>query len=408
ESERCGRIKVIGSREELPPVKELHRPYIDEITLECECGGRMRRIPDVLDVWFDSGNAVWASLTEEEMKRYGDSSEIIIEGQDQIRGWFYSLIGSGIVRYGHSPYKRLLMHGFFVDEHGEKMSKSLGNFVPLEEIVERYGADTFRLWSLSNTIWEELKFSWDELKTASGDLNIFYNLIVFLERFYPEKKIDESGLNLREEDRWIISRLNSVVREYKNCFEHYEINRSVKALRNFIVNDVSRFYMKIAKDRIAKGEGADEALYCIYDVALKSAVMLAPIAPFIAENVYQRFFKKFEKEISISLLQIPFDEEGRIDQLLEMEAKIVQQIVPAGLLARQQASIKTRWPVRLVHIETKSHEVIDAVARFSKVIASLLNAKEVRCSEEKPAGELSSCEFESGVVHISKKIDEKL
>ncbi|MDD5023064.1 MAG: isoleucine--tRNA ligase [Candidatus ainarchaeum sp.] len=151
----CESITVIGDRNEIGKVKELHRPYVDEIKIDCSCGKKMERIPDVLDVWFDSGNAVWASLDEKESKmKELEQTHVIIEGQDQIRGWFYSLLGSGIIRYDKSPYKKLLMHGFFVDEKGEKMSKSLGNFVPLEEILTKYGADGFRLWGLSSTVWE--------------------------------------------------------------------------------------------------------------------------------------------------------------------------------------------------------------------------------------------------------------
>ena len=137
----CAGIRVIGSRAELPEIRELHRPYIDEVKLRCECGGDMSRVEDVLDVWFDSGNAVWASLTEPEKKEYSERADLIIEGQDQVRGWFYSLLGSGVVRYNACPYKRLLMHGFFVDEHGEKMSKSVGNFIPLENIIEKCDKD---------------------------------------------------------------------------------------------------------------------------------------------------------------------------------------------------------------------------------------------------------------------------
>lgn len=406
--ESCKNVKVVGSKEELPKVKELHRPYLDEVKLDCDCGGKMNRVPDVLDVWFDSGNAIWASLEKEDAEKYGDTAHVIIEGQDQIRGWFYSLLGSGVVRYDHSPYKRLLMHGFFVDEHGEKMSKSLGNFIPLEEIMEKYGADTFRLWSLSNTVWDELKFSWEELKTARSDLNILYNLITFLERFHPKKKIEKESLELEEEDRWLISRLNTTVREYRSAFDNYEINKAVKTLRNFIVNDLSRFYMKIAKNRISKGNKAKEALCSIYDSLIKSIVLLVPVAPFVSEHLYQRFFKKFEKTESVSLMSLPVDEEGKIDAISEKRMNIIQDIVSTGLLARQQTGIKTRWPVRTIHIETKSHEVIDAVASFSDVITTLMNAKEAKTSEEKPSGDISSSEFEGGKVHISKKIDEEM
>ncbi|MBN2477723.1 isoleucine--tRNA ligase, partial [Candidatus Micrarchaeota archaeon] len=209
----CGEIKVIGNRDELPKVKELHRPFVDKITFKCEkCGKEMHRIKDVLDVWFDSGNAVWASLTEEEVNKFGERADFIVEGQDQIRGWFYSLLGSGIVRYDKCPYKRLMMHGFFVDEKGEKMSKSLGNFVPLEEILEKYGADSFRLWGLNNAVWEELKFNWTELKEAHGDLMVLYNMYVFLERFIEKKP--KKPKKIEKEDEWMLSRLNRTLKSF--------------------------------------------------------------------------------------------------------------------------------------------------------------------------------------------------
>ncbi|MFH1222293.1 MAG: isoleucine--tRNA ligase [Candidatus Micrarchaeota archaeon] len=406
--DECSKIRVVGSRKELPKVKELHRPFVDKIELDCECGKHMHRVPDVLDVWFDSGNAIWAPLSEEEVQRYGDTAEVIIEGQDQIRGWFYSLLGSGVVRYGHSPYKRLLMHGFFVDEHGEKMSKSVGNFVPLEDIMGKYGADTFRLWGLSNTIWEEVRFNWTELKTASSDLNIYYNLVTFLERFHPAKKIDEANLQLTEEDKWLLSRLNTTIKEYREGFEKYELNKAVKTLRSFLVNDLSRFYMKIAKDRIATDNKAAEALYTIYTAMLKTTLLLTPITPFITEHSYQKFFKKFETELSPSLIPLPVEDVNKMDQVSEKRMATIQLVISTGLVARQQTGIKTRWPVRTIYVETKSHEIIDAVAHFPNVVATLLNAKEVKANEEPPTGEMATATFEGGTVHVSKTLDEEL
>ncbi|MDD5172150.1 MAG: isoleucine--tRNA ligase [Candidatus ainarchaeum sp.] len=402
----CGKIKVIGSKDEIPPVKELHRPYIDEVELPCECGKKMKRIPDVLDVWFDSGNAIWASLTPEEAKKYSERADLIIEGQDQIRGWFYSLLGSGVVRYGACPYKKLLMHGFFVDEKGEKMSKSVGNFVPLEEILDKYGADSFRLWGINNTIWDELKFSWDELKKSSADLNIALNMIVFLERFYPNKRIEKAQLT--KVDEWMISRMNSTLKAYRAAFESCEPNRAVKALRSFLVDDVSRFYMKVAKERISKGDKADAALWTIYTVMLSTAKMLGCISPLISEHLYQRFFKRYEGAESLFLLDLTPEDDGAINTLYEKQIETVTEVVSAALLARQDAGIKVRWPVRAICIETKSHEAVDAVNAFSDILLSMVNAKEIRIAEEKPAGEMASSQFSKGAVHIDRKIDEEL
>jgi isoleucyl-tRNA synthetase len=402
----CGKVLVVGSKDEIPAVKELHRPYIDEIELSCGCGEKMRRIPDVLDVWFDSGNAIWASLSPDEAKKYSEKADLIIEGQDQIRGWFYSLLGSGVVRYGACPYKRLLMHGFFVDEKGEKMSKSVGNFVPLEQILEKYGADSFRLWGMSNTTWEELKFSWDEMKKATSDLNIALNMVVFLERFYPGRKIEKAELT--KLDKWMMSRLHSTTKEFRSSFESYELNRAAKALRGFLVDDVSRFYMKIAKDRIQSGENAEGALLTIYAVMLTSLKMLGCISPMLGEHLYQRFFRKFEKEESLFFLTLSAEDEGEINALYEKQMEIVKEAVSIALLARQSAGIKVRWPIKTVYIETKSHEAGDAVNSFSDTILSLMNAKELKTVDSKPHGDLASSEFTNGTIHIDRKIDESL
>jgi len=402
----CGKIKVIGSKDEIPPVKELHRPHIDEILLKCDCGKEMKRVPDVMDVWFDSGNAVWASLSPEEAQKFSERADLIIEGQDQIRGWFYSLLGSGVVRYGACPYKRILMHGFFVDEKGEKMSKSVGNFIPLEQILEKYGADSFRLWGASSSIWDELKFSWDEMKKATSDLNIVLNMVAFLERFYPQKKIGE--VQLGKMDEWIISRLHSTTKSFRADFESYELSRAVKTLRAFIVEDVSRFYMKIAKDRIARGENAEAALWTIYTVMFQSLKMLGCICPFISEHLYQKFFMKFEKEESLFLFQLAPEDGSQINALYEKQVETLKEAVSIALLARQDAGIKVRWPVKTIYIETKSHEAIDAINAFKETFLSLMNAKEMKIVDAKPAGELASQAFSKGTVHLDKKIDEEL
>jgi isoleucyl-tRNA synthetase len=402
----CGKVRVIGSKDEIPPVKELHRPYIDEVELACECGKKMKRIPDVLDVWFDSGNAIWASLSPEDAKTYGEKADLIIEGQDQIRGWFYSLLGSGVVRYGSCPYKRILMHGFFVDEKGEKMSKSVGNFVPLEQILDKYGADSFRLWGASNTVWDELKFSWDEMKKCTSDLNIVLNLVVFLERFYPQKKITKAELSPLDE--WLMSRLNSTLRTFRSSFDSYELNRAAKALRAFIIDDLSRFYMKIAKERIQGGENAEGALWTIYSAMSASLKMLGCFAPLISEQLYQKFFRKFEGAESLFLLELETADEASINALQEKQMEIVKDVVSAALLARQNAEIKLRWPVRTLYIETSSHDVSESAKAFSDTILSLVNAKEIKTVPEKPRGEMGSSAFTSGSVHIDKKMDESL
>ncbi|MEK6982754.1 MAG: isoleucine--tRNA ligase [Candidatus Micrarchaeota archaeon] len=404
----CSKIKVISSRKEISKVEELHRPYIDKVELVCECKGKMHRIPDVLDVWFDSGNAVWASMTEEEKAIFGERADLILEGQDQIRGWFYSLLGSGLVRYDACPYKNILMHGFFVDEKGEKMSKSVGNFVPLEDILAKHGADSFRLWSLSNTIWDELKFNWEELRQANADLNIMLNLVTFLERFYPAKKISSEKLNFESEDLWLLSKTNNVIKDYIEAFSKYEINKAVNLVRTFVIEDLSRSYMKLAKDRIGKDENKEAALYVIYYAMLRSVSLLAPITPFISEHLYQKFFKKFEETDSVALLNIVDPDSAKIDDSVEKQMGVVKEIIAVCLNLRQEVKIKVRWPIRNLYIQTKSHEVKESIDALNLSLKRVVNVKNVVVSETAPTVECASFELPNAKIYLEKTLDEEL
>lgn len=401
----CDKVTVVGSKKELPKVKELHRPYIDKIELDCKCGNKMTRVSDVLDVWFDSGNSIWASFEKGDSESFGDRADVIIEGQDQIRGWFYSLLGSGVIRYNACPYKNLLMHGFFVDEHGEKMSKSVGNFIPLENILEKYGADSFRLWGMSNTTWDELKFSWDEIKKASSDLNILSNVITFMERFYvSSKKSSEQNA----EDKWISSRLHTTIKSFNKNMKNYDLNKASKTMRSFLVDDVSRFYMKLAKDRVQRKDNADAALQTLFEVLFESLKMFSIFSPFISEYLYRKFFMKYMKKESLFLHSLADEDPALINTLMEKQMEIVREVATVALTARQDAGVKLRWPIRSLVVETKSHEVMDAVATFKSMLGILLNTKEVIAVDKEPKGEFTNQEFSSGKVYVNKKLDEEL
>ncbi|MBD3397663.1 isoleucine--tRNA ligase [Candidatus Micrarchaeota archaeon] len=402
-SKDCGGMKVLSDKKELGEIKELHRPYIDEKSFKCpECGGEMKRVPDVLDVWFDSGNAVWASLSKKERESYGQA-DCILEGQDQIRGWFYSLLGSGVVKDGKCPYKRVIMHGFFVDEKGEKMSKSVGNFVPVEDILEKYGADSFRLWGLSNTIWDEQKFNWVSLKEAHGVLDVLYNLYVYLTRFYPEEKIKDTELKV--EDRWLLSRLNNTRKEFNAAFERYEMNDAAKALKLFLVEDLSKFYMKVAKERISKGEG-EGALFAIYASVLGVLKMLSVVSPFLPEFVYQKFFRNFEKEESVSLYPLAEMREGEIDPALEKQFEHIRELIPAFLELRQEKKIKLRWPLSEAYLQSESQDHIDSVNTLAPILARLINVKSVSAGSEPQR--FASSDVPEGKVCLDCEMSEEL
>ena len=206
----------------------------------------------------------------------------------------------------------------------------------------------------------------------------------------------------------MLSRMHSTIKEFRSSFESYELNKAAKTVRSFIVDDVSRFYMKIAKERISEGENADAALYTIYEVMLSSLKMLGCISPLICESLYQKFFRNFEDEESLFLLRLNAPEESVINALYEKHMETVKEVVSIALTARQTAGIKVRWPIRTLFIETKSHEAKDAVDAFMPMILSLVNVKEIRTTEEKPAGDMASAAFSKGTIHMDKKLDEAL
>lgn len=380
----CGHLKVVGSRQELHhEVKELHRPFIDAVKLKCDkCGSSAHRIPDVLDVWFDSGNAIWASLSQEEQKKF-TSADFIVEGKDQTRGWFYSLLGSGVVLNNEIPYKSLLMHGFFVDEKGEKMSKSVGNFVPLEEIVDKYGADAFRLWALSNTVWDDLRFNWNEIKEAHRALGTIRNMGVFLSRFYSlaEKPALPAEDRLSSEDKWLLSRLAAAVEACTDAFESCKPHAAAKAAREFLLEDVSRFYMKVAKQRIDSEGEKGPAMAVLYFSILEGLKLLSPIAPFISEATYASFFEKYEGKKSISLLSWPVAEKRQRDLLLERRFEIARLIATALANCRQQADVPLRWPLAEAKISSESTEVLSALEHLSSLVESLSNVRSIKSAK---------------------------
>ncbi|MGC9057764.1 MAG: isoleucine--tRNA ligase [Candidatus Micrarchaeia archaeon] len=374
----CGAIKVIGSIKELnTKLEDLHRPEIDEIVLKCdECSGNMHRVKDVLDVWFDSGNVVWASLRTGEQY---EKADLIIEGKDQIRGWFYSLLGSGVVNIGSIPYRAVMMHGYFTDEKGEKMSKSVGNFIPLEEMIDRTSVDSFRFWSMQNILWDDIKFNWDEIDDIKRFLIIVANLVSYMQRFYKEP--GSGSMKLNPEDEWILLRLNETVKECSEGMDALEPHRATRALKQLLMEDFSRFYMKIAKKRISDNDNADAVYYTLYKVFSTSMRLMSPFTPYLAEYAYQSFLKKYERLDSIHMHNWPTVEELPYDPRLKEQFKYVDMLVGAIGVARNEAGIKTRWPLQKAAVVSNDENMKKAVTSLSGIIKSLSNVKDIVCVE---------------------------
>jgi isoleucyl-tRNA synthetase len=384
--DKCGEMEVIGLRKEIEgrgiELPELHKPHVDNVKLECSCGGEMGRVPDVLDVWFDSGVGAWASLgypsrTDEFDRWY--PTEFITEGHDQTRGWFYSLLGCGLLSFDRVPYKRVLMHGFTLDEKGEKMSKSLGNVVAPEEVVERYGADVLRfyvLWACKP--WEDLKFNWQEVEVVSRMFNILWNSYVFattymtLDGFTPEKA---KGLeeHYRTEDRWILSRLNSAIKEVTEGFETLHIYRAPRALHEFILEDLSRWYITLIRPRtwIEKDDPTKLSAYAVlHEVQTKLSIILSPIAPHLTEEMYRNLSGARE---SVHLEDWPAVDEAAVDTTLEEQMRVVRKYTEAEAAAREKAQVKRRWPVKRTIAVPTDEEVKTALEALKDVIMGATN-----------------------------------
>ncbi|MDN7012483.1 isoleucine--tRNA ligase [Methanoculleus sp. FWC-SCC3] len=401
--EQCAERVVIGTIAELEErsgtkVTDPHRPYVDEIVIPCSCGGEMRRVADIFDVWFDSAVASWATLGFPREREAFDRlwpADFITEGQDQTRGWFYSQLGASTVAFGRAPYKSVLMHGFALDAEGRKMSKSLGNVVTPEEVMNQFGVDVLRFYVLwANAPWDDMKFNWDSVKTIHRTLNILWNVYRFplpymvLDSFEPASaggRWDDSFVrshirDMPEEDRWIISRVNSLARTTSGEMQEYHLHRVTRALASFILEDLSRWYVQLVRPRMWLEEDSMEKRYAyetVYYVMRRLTALLAPFTPHIAEEIYQNLRLAGDPE-SAHMLDWPAADGTLIDQRLEAEMEIVQSFDDAVATARQNGRRKLRWPVSETVVVTGSSEVRRGLEGLNDLALSRANTRTVR------------------------------
>jgi len=404
--ESCRSRQVVGSLRELreksagrKTPRELHLPWVDEAQLRCTCGGKMRRVPDVMVGWFDSGISSYACLSYPKTRRESEKwwpPDFIVEGRDQISGWFFSLLKAGLVALGETPFKTVLMHGFMLDEQGREMHKSLGNFVVPQDVISRYGRDALRLYVLQNTLWEDLKFSWKILAQVAGDLQTIWNVYVFastymnLDRFDPAASPPEKmKRHMREEDLWLMSRTEHTVGTVTSAMEGYRIHEAVRVVKNFLVEELSHNYIRLVRRRtwVEKEDPDKLAAYSVLSHALREAVvMMAPFTPFIAEAVYHGMFRPAETKApaTIHALEWPTPRPVWRDDELEKRMEICQRVISAAAMARMKAGLKLRQPVRAVNVITSRNEVREAVVRMRGLLLEQLNTRslEVATSSE--------------------------
>ncbi|WP_227375052.1 isoleucine--tRNA ligase [Haladaptatus halobius] len=389
-------VVVVGTRDELaetvdqdvnPEEVDLHRPTVDELTITKD-GTTYTRVPDVFDVWLDSSVASWGTLdypSEEEDFEELWPADLIMEAHDQTRGWFWSQLGMGTAALGEVPYDEVLMHGWALAEDGRKMSKSIGNIVSPEEAIERHGADPMRLFLLSqNPQGEDMRFSWDEMQNMQRSLNILWNVFRFplpymrLDEFDPDA-VDVKDANLELVDEWLLSRLQTVTAEMTDHWEAYRQDRALRALIDFVVEDVSRFYIQVVRERMWEEEDSvsKQAAYAtFYHVLRRSVALLAPFAPFVSEEIYQNLTGDNGAD-SVHMLDWPEADEFWRDEGLESDVSVLRAVEESGANARQQAERKLRWPVSRIVVDANDAVVVRAVENHDDLLADRLNAREV-------------------------------
>lgn len=400
--QKCNKYHVVGSYEELETLSgqkmfDPHRPYVDDITLLCECGGKMQRVPDIFDVWYDSGVASWATLRfpekTEDFEKYWPA-DMILEGQDQTRGWFYSMLALSTMAFGKSPYKSVLMHGFALDANGKKMSKSLGNVVTPEDVIANYGVDVMRQYIFSASApWDDLRFSYEGVKTTLRMFNVLWNVYKFpltymaLDGFAPKEVggkwdssvVEEHIAEFCREDRWLISRVNSLAEQVTKEMELGNLHRATRPISTFVLDELSRWYVQLVRPRMWLEEDSlskIQAYETMYYVLRRLITIMAPFAPFVCEKMYQNL--KCAGEVSSVHMQDWFTgcEELR-DAVLEKEMELIQSFDEAVANARQNGKRKGRWPVLEVVVATESDAVIDAVSAMNDMACDRANARVV-------------------------------
>ena len=424
--DNCGNLEIIGSVQELrekainklPEELDLHKHVVDKIELKCsKCGGKMHRTPDILDVWFDSGISPWASLgypyQNKDVFEQLWPVDLIDESQDQIRGWFYSLMFCGVATFDQAPYKAIAMNGWVLDEKGEKMSKSLGNVVWADEALEKVGADILRLyycWEVAP--WEQQNFSFKTAREIWRALNILWNSYSFFTTYCTEDfkpKLDKPKV----EDKWLLSRINTLISEVTQHMDNFEFHLAGRKLVDFILNDLSRFYIKLIRDRVwitVSGDDKLTALSTLYKSLVDVTKLLAPVTPFISEEIYQNLVVGLDSNAPESIFQDrwPEKDERMIDKKLEDDVELVKKIIEASLYARQKANLKLRWPVKSVVIVSKDEKVKTAVENCKEILLNLCNCKDISVTLEEPEGDFSKVERDFGSVLVDRQLTDEL
>lgn len=397
----CGHMHSIGSIEELksmskncPDNIELHRPYIDAVTITCpECGKEMRRTPEVLDAWFDSGSMPFAQhhypFENHEKFEAQFPADFISEAVDQTRGWFYSLLAISTLIFNKAPYKNVIVMGHVQDEDGQKMSKSKGNAVDPMDALNKFGADAIRWYFYVNSApWLPNRFHDKAVEEGQRKfLGTLWNTYAFYVLYADIDSFDPTKYNLEYDklsvmDKWLLSKLNTLVKTVDEYLNNYKITETARALQSF-TDDMSNWYVRRCRERFwAKGMEQDKvnAYMTLYTALITLSKIAAPMIPFMTEEIYQNLVRSVDKNApeSIHLTDFPTVNEEFIDKDLEVSMDEVLDIVVLGRAARNSANIKNRQPIGNMYV--KAENVLDPF--YVEIIEDELNVKAVEFKDD--------------------------
>ena len=398
----CGHMESVGSRQDLyeksgderAKTIELHRPYIDDITMKCpDCGKTMHRVPEVIDCWFDSGAMPFAQhhypFENKDLFEQQFPADFISEAVDQTRGWFYSLLAESTLLFNKAPYKNVIVLGHVQDENGQKMSKSKGNAVDPFDALNKYGADAIRWYFYINSApWLPNRFHGKAVVEGQRKfMSTLWNTYAFFVLYANIDNFDATKYTLNYDklpvmDKWLLSKLNTMVKTVDADLDSYKIPEAARALQEF-VDDMSNWYVRRSRERFwAKGMEQDKinAYMTLYTALVTVAKAAAPMIPFMTEDIYQNLVRSIDANApeSIHLCDYPEVNEAWIDKDLEANMEELLEIVVLGRACRNTANIKNRQPIGTMYV--KAEKAMDKF--YTDIIADELNVKEVKFADD--------------------------
>ncbi|MBQ9710612.1 MAG: isoleucine--tRNA ligase, partial [Clostridia bacterium] len=430
----CGKVHVIGSKAELKELCgvegdiELHRPYIDEPTFKCECGGVMKRVPDVIDCWFDSGSMPFAQYHYpfENVELFNERfpADFISEAVDQTRGWFYTLLAISTILFDKAPFRNCIVLGHVNDKNGIKMSKHKGNVVDPWTILDKQGADAVRWYFYTSSApWLPSRFYEEAVSEGQRKyMGTLWNTYAFFVLYaeidkYDPSKYDIESCKLSLMDKWIISKTNTLIKEVDEHLDRYEIFEAGRKLQDF-TDELSNWYVRRGRERYWGSEMTEDkaaAYTTLYTVLVTLAKLTAPFTPFVAENIYRNLVPAFYKDApeSVHLCDFPVCDESKIDPALEAGMAEVLDIVVLGRAARNSSNIKNRQPLAKIMVasERKAElsEGLLAIARDElnvKQFEKMTNAGEYVVYKLKPQLKTLGPKYGKHLGSIKKFLEE--